>query len=143
VFNHAEESLQDGSHLFSTQHPIAPTWVSLDIFAFSILTPMSASELPSISKVGPYSQVTPSRIKTFLTAAGTSGREILFQATSEQMIEAYSHIPRYDLILDQYSVNIYPRLDLTARSLRMTYSVLESSSPSESSPSPLREPFCE
>jgi Zn-dependent M28 family amino/carboxypeptidase len=25
VFNHAEESLQDGSHLFSTQHPIAKT----------------------------------------------------------------------------------------------------------------------
>ena len=25
VFNHAEESLQDGSHLFSTQHPIAST----------------------------------------------------------------------------------------------------------------------
>lgn len=25
VFNNAEESLQDGSHLFSTQHPIAPT----------------------------------------------------------------------------------------------------------------------
>ena len=69
VFNHAEESLQDGSHLFSTQHPIAPTWVSLDIFAFSILTPMSASELPSILKVSPYSQVTPLRIiKTFLNS---------------------------------------------------------------------------
>ena len=27
VFNHAEESLQDGSHLFTTQHPIAPTQV--------------------------------------------------------------------------------------------------------------------
>lgn len=25
VFNNAEESLQDGSHLFSTQHPIAST----------------------------------------------------------------------------------------------------------------------
>lgn len=28
VFNHAEESLQDGSHLFSTQHPVAPTYVT-------------------------------------------------------------------------------------------------------------------
>jgi Zn-dependent M28 family amino/carboxypeptidase len=27
VFNNAEESLSDGSHLFSTQHPIAPTSV--------------------------------------------------------------------------------------------------------------------
>jgi Zn-dependent M28 family amino/carboxypeptidase len=27
VFNNAEESLQDGSHLFSTQHPIASTCV--------------------------------------------------------------------------------------------------------------------
>ena len=28
-------------------------------------------------------------------AAGTTGREMLFQATSEEMIEAYSHVPRY------------------------------------------------
>ena len=27
VMNNAEESLQDGSHLFSTQHPVAPTSV--------------------------------------------------------------------------------------------------------------------
>lgn len=27
VFNNAEESLQDGSQLFSTQHPIANTYV--------------------------------------------------------------------------------------------------------------------
>lgn len=27
-------------------------------------------------------------------AAGTTGRELLFQATSEEMIEAYSHVPR-------------------------------------------------
>lgn len=31
VFNNAEESLQDGSHLFSTQHPIASTYV--DVFS--------------------------------------------------------------------------------------------------------------
>lgn len=29
-----------------------------------------------------------------LEAAGTTGRELLFQATSEQMIQAYSHVPR-------------------------------------------------
>ncbi|KIY51748.1 hypothetical protein FISHEDRAFT_36479 [Fistulina hepatica ATCC 64428] len=60
LFNHAEESLQDASHLFSTQHPL----------------------VPSINAV------------INLEAAGTTRREILFQATSEQMIEAYSHVPR-------------------------------------------------
>lgn len=29
-----------------------------------------------------------------LEAAGTTGRDLLFQATSEEMIEAYSHTPR-------------------------------------------------
>ncbi|KAH7923703.1 hypothetical protein BV22DRAFT_1068281 [Leucogyrophana mollusca] len=60
LFNNAEESLQDGSHLYSTQHPTAPTV----------------------------------RAVVNLEAAGTTGRELLFQATSEQMIEAYSHVPR-------------------------------------------------
>ncbi|KAJ3517001.1 hypothetical protein NLJ89_g779 [Agrocybe chaxingu] len=60
LFNNAEESLQDGSHLFSAQHPIASTV----------------------------------RAALNLEAAGTTGRELLFQATSEAMIEAYSHVPR-------------------------------------------------
>ncbi|EIW75315.1 hypothetical protein CONPUDRAFT_169679 [Coniophora puteana RWD-64-598 SS2] len=60
LFNNAEESLQDGSHLFSTQHPIASTV----------------------------------RAVVNLEAAGTTGRELLFQATSGQMIEAYSKVPR-------------------------------------------------
>ncbi|KAG5644249.1 hypothetical protein DXG03_008787 [Asterophora parasitica] len=34
------------------------------------------------------------RAKDISSAAGSSGREILFQATSEEMIEAYSHVPR-------------------------------------------------
>ncbi|KAF8315143.1 hypothetical protein DL93DRAFT_2166855 [Clavulina sp. PMI_390] len=59
LWNNAEESLQDGSHLFSTQHEWAPT----------------------------------SRAVINLEAAGVSGPELLFQATSEEMIEAYSKVP--------------------------------------------------
>jgi hypothetical protein len=35
VFNNAEESLQDGSHLFSTQHPIKHTWVAFFLLKHS------------------------------------------------------------------------------------------------------------
>ncbi|KAH9989914.1 hypothetical protein BJV74DRAFT_922202 [Russula compacta] len=57
LFNHGEESLQDASHLFSTQHPIAHTCV-------------------------------------LAAPAGNQGGELLFQATSEEMIRAYSKVPR-------------------------------------------------
>ncbi|EIN06322.1 hypothetical protein PUNSTDRAFT_106562 [Punctularia strigosozonata HHB-11173 SS5] len=60
LFNHAEESLQDGSQLYSTQHPTASTV----------------------------------RAVINLEAAGTTGRPLLFQATSSDMIAAYSKVPR-------------------------------------------------
>ncbi|KAF8576245.1 hypothetical protein K439DRAFT_1640647 [Ramaria rubella] len=60
LFNNAEESLQDGSHLYSTQDPTAKTV----------------------------------RAIINLEAAGTKGPELLFQATSDEMIRAYSHVPR-------------------------------------------------
>ncbi|OCH96275.1 hypothetical protein OBBRIDRAFT_809204 [Obba rivulosa] len=69
LFNNAEESLQDGSHLFSTQHPIADTYCDICFRASD-------------------------RSRTFLPAAGTTGKALLFQATSEQMIQTYSKVPR-------------------------------------------------
>ncbi|ELU36920.1 endoplasmic reticulum metallopeptidase [Rhizoctonia solani AG-1 IA] len=60
VLTETPESLQDGSHLYATQHFTAHTV----------------------------------RAIINLEAAGSTGPELLFQATSEEMIEAYSHVPR-------------------------------------------------
>ena len=40
-------------------------------------------------------------------AAGSTGRELLFQATSEQMIDAYSRVPRYRLESFPYLTRAY------------------------------------
>ncbi|EPY49730.1 peptidase [Schizosaccharomyces cryophilus OY26] len=60
LFNDAEESLQDASHLFITQSSLKDTV----------------------------------KCVVNLEACGTTGAEILFQATSNEMIKAYSHVPR-------------------------------------------------
>ncbi|KAN0062740.1 hypothetical protein ACQY0O_004935 [Thecaphora frezii] len=60
LFNNGEESLQDASHLYITQHAETKDTV---------------------------------RAVVNLEACGTSGPELLFQATSNEMIEAYSKVP--------------------------------------------------
>ncbi|PWN50705.1 hypothetical protein IE53DRAFT_386978 [Violaceomyces palustris] len=60
LFNDGEESLQDASHLYITQHNETKDSV---------------------------------RAVVNLEACGTSGPELLFQATSAEMIEAYSKVP--------------------------------------------------
>ncbi|SPC67749.1 uncharacterized protein UHOD_06842 [Ustilago sp. UG-2017b] len=60
LFNDGEESLQDASHLYITQHNETNSGVKAVVN---------------------------------LEACGTSGPELLFQATSQEMIEAYSHVP--------------------------------------------------
>ncbi|KAL7420634.1 hypothetical protein Q5752_004585 [Cryptotrichosporon argae] len=59
MWNSGEETLQDGSHMYSTQHE----------------TRHSVKAIIN------------------LEAAGSTGGALLFQATSREMIEAYSHVP--------------------------------------------------
>jgi Zn-dependent M28 family amino/carboxypeptidase len=59
LFNGAEESLQDASHLYITKHETKDTVKAV----------------------------------INLEAAGTTGKEIVFQATSEAMIKAYQRVP--------------------------------------------------
>ena len=59
MINNAEESFQDASHLFSTQHRWAETV----------------------------------RTVVNMEAAGSKGPELLFQATSEEMVEVYKGVP--------------------------------------------------
>ena len=59
-------------------------------------------------------------------AAGTTGRELLFQATSEEMIEAYSHVPRCVArcqVHCLYSISL--NLDPTGRYMRTRFSAQE------------------
>jgi Zn-dependent M28 family amino/carboxypeptidase len=60
LFNNGEESLQDASHLYTTQHN---------------------ETVPSVRGV------------VNLEACGTSGPELLFQATSVPFVEAYAKVP--------------------------------------------------
>ena len=50
-----------------------------------------------------------------LEAAGTTGRELLFQATSEEMIKAYSQVPRYPIQLTKFqyalTINVTDRME--------------------------------
>ncbi|WVQ80122.1 hypothetical protein IAT38_002223 [Cryptococcus sp. DSM 104549] len=59
LWNSGEETLQDASHLYSTEHVTAPSVKAM----------------------------------INLEAAGSTGGALLFQATSKEMIEAYSHAP--------------------------------------------------
>ena len=107
VFNNAEESLQDGSHLFATQHPLRSRCVIPPLVDIILITPgpLPVFEQSSTWKVQP----TQHQIHIFLhysTAAGTEGPELVFQATSEQMINAYAHVPRY--ATPSYPLYIFP-----------------------------------
>ena len=107
VFNNAEESLQDGSHLFATQHPLRSRCAIHPLAVVILLTLSSTSVRAVINLEG--TQSTQHQIHIFLhysTAAGTEGPELVFQATSEQMINAYAHVPRY--ATPSYPLYIFP-----------------------------------
>ena len=62
-----------------------------------------------------------------LEAAGTTGRELLFQATSEEMIKAYSQVPRYPIQLTNLQCALTISLtDRMEQLLRTIFSARES-----------------
>lgn len=58
--------------------------------------------LSSTLKVSVYLAILWEPITDVTEAAGSTGRELLFQATSEQMIDAYSRVPRCSLEFLQF-----------------------------------------
>ncbi|KAJ9121564.1 hypothetical protein QFC22_002183 [Naganishia vaughanmartiniae] len=78
LFNGAEETLQDASHLYSMQHETKDLYVSMH-------------HIRKARKLKPYYRV---KAVINLEAAGSTGGALLFQATSKEMIEAYSKVPR-------------------------------------------------
>ena len=101
MFNHGEESLQDASHLFSTQHPIAHTCVLVKERK-DILTYNPSSIRAFINLEGESNELYSLLLFICLClAAGNQGGELLFQATSEEMIRAYSKVPRHAQVVDR------------------------------------------
>ena len=94
LFNHAEESLQDGSQLFSTQHPVTSTSVLYTLLSYRISN-NQLHRIRAVINLEGRNIALIDHISQHIIAAGTMGPTLLFQATSEEMIRAYPHVPRY------------------------------------------------